>query len=319
MIYKNHSIYSLVFALLLIIISCETAQKVPKTSIQFEIVENGLSQTEKKRGIENLKKRLETLGVQNVEITERQGQKVTFTYEGNIKRPTFDKAFSVAGKLGFYEVCLEKKTLIEYLGDLRKVASDSDTLAKTADTKEDVDALYGITFVHSRGPIFGVIPEENIKKIRPLLEKGAFYYAAQKKHIQFLLGKKDTKGNYDVYVVYTDKNGKSALDGSYVEAAAAEKSRYFDGYSVNIQMNEEGAKIWGKLTGHVYETRGNIAVVLDNIVYSAPGVVSGAITGGRAEIQGDFTKEEAAVLATAIRSGNIPKMEIISVTTLKPY
>ncbi|MEM6684420.1 MAG: hypothetical protein AAF617_01390 [Bacteroidota bacterium] len=317
---KNYSIYNLFFVLLLVLMSCETPPKAPKTSIELAIVESNLSQAEQKQGIENLRKRLETLGAQNLQIAELQGQNITFTYEGNIKRPTFDKAFSVAGKLEFYEVCLEKKVVIDYLQNLSKItsASDSDTLAASAATEDEVDLLYGITFVHASGPVFGVIPQENIEKIRPLLEKGSFYYAPMKKNIQFLLGKQSEKGNYEVYVVYTDKNGNAALDGRYVVDAAAEKSSYLDAYTVNLQMNKEGAEIWEQLTAHVYLARSNIAMVFDTIVYSAPAVTSGAISGGMTEIHGNFTREEAAILATAIRSGNIPKVEIVSITTLKP-
>jgi SecD/SecF fusion protein len=46
-------------------------------------------------------------------------------------------------------------------------------------------------------------------------------------------------------------------------------------------MNGQGAKAWEELTGRAYT---NIAIVLDDIVYSAPGVSSGPISGGRSEI-----------------------------------
>jgi SecD/SecF fusion protein len=51
-----------------------------------------------------------------------------------------------------------------------------------------------------------------------------------------------------------------------------------------MQMNGQGAKAWEELT--VYTKKSNIAIVLDDVVYSAPGVSTGPISGGRSEISG---------------------------------
>ena len=47
-----------------------------------------------------------------------------------------------------------------------------------------------------------------------------------------------------------------------------------------MQMNGVGAKIWEDMTEYAYNNQSQIAVVLDNVVYSAPGVSSGKISGG---------------------------------------
>ena len=60
------------------------------------------------------------------------------------------------------------------------------------------------------------------------------------------------------------------------------------------------------MTGKAYNQRSNIAIVLDEIVYSAPGVSSGAISGGRSEITGNFTLNEATDLANVLRAGKLP-------------
>ena len=76
--------------------------------------------------------------------------------------------------------------------------------------------------------------------------------------------------------------------------------------AVSMQMNSTGAKIWEELTGKAYTTQGNIAIALDNIVYSAPGVSNGAISGGNSEISGNFTLEETKDLANVLRAGKLP-------------
>jgi SecD/SecF fusion protein len=76
--------------------------------------------------------------------------------------------------------------------------------------------------------------------------------------------------------------------------------------AVSMQMNNRGAKIWEELTGKAFREGGNIAIVLDNVVYSAPGVSSGPIGGGNSEISGDFSLNEANDLANVLRAGKLP-------------
>ena len=71
-------------------------------------------------------------------------------------------------------------------------------------------------------------------------------------------------------------------------------------------MNGMGAKLWEDLTGDAYKNNYNIAIVLDETVYSAPGVTSGPISGGRSEITGDFSLNDAIDLANVLRAGKLP-------------
>jgi SecD/SecF fusion protein len=71
--------------------------------------------------------------------------------------------------------------------------------------------------------------------------------------------------------------------------------------AVSMQ-NGQGAKAWEELTGRAYTQKSNIAIVLDNIVYSAPGVSTGPISGGRSEI-GSFDVTETKDLANVLRAG----------------
>jgi len=77
--------------------------------------------------------------------------------------------------------------------------------------------------------------------------------------------------------------------------------------SVYMQMNLKGAKVWEEMTGNAFNQGSQIAIVLDDIVYSAPGVTTGPIAGGNSEISGSFTLNEAVDLANVLRSGAISK------------
>ena len=73
---------------------------------------------------------------------------------------------------------------------------------------------------------------------------------------------------------------------------------------VTIQMNPEGAKAWKRLTGENIGKQ--IAIVLDDYVYSYP-VVNGEIPNGRSSISGGgMTIEEAQDLANILKAGKLP-------------
>ena len=73
-----------------------------------------------------------------------------------------------------------------------------------------------------------------------------------------------------------------------------------------MTMNTRGAKEWEELTGDAYNNQTGIAIVLDNKVYTAPGVSSGPISGGRSEITGTFTVNETKDIANVLRAGKLP-------------
>src|SRR5690606_25334040 len=109
----------------------------------------------------------------------------------------------------------------------------------------------------------------------------------------------------DLYALKSNRENIPAMNGDVIVDA----SRAFDmqnNPTVSMQMNAKGAKEWEELTGKAFREQGNIAIVLDNTVYSAPGVSRGAITGGNSEITGDFTLNEAEDLANVLRAGKLP-------------
>lgn len=121
-----------------------------------------------------------------------------------------------------------------------------------------------------------------------------------------------------LYAIKSAKDGLPPLGGSVVVDARQE----FDNLSrvvVSMQMNGQGAKVWEQMTGDAYQNQSQIAIVLDNIVYSAPGVTSGPIAGGRSQISGDFTVPQGQDLANVLRAGKLPaSAEIIQAEVVGP-
>ncbi|MFK8298287.1 protein translocase subunit SecDF [Capnocytophaga cynodegmi] len=109
----------------------------------------------------------------------------------------------------------------------------------------------------------------------------------------------------EMYALKSNRDNVAALTGNVI-TDAAQTYDMRNQPAVSMQMDGKGARIWENLTDKAFKEQGNIAIVLDDIVYSAPGVTNGAITGGRSEITGTFTLNEAIDLANVLRAGKLP-------------
>jgi SecD/SecF fusion protein len=88
------------------------------------------------------------------------------------------------------------------------------------------------------------------------------------------------------------------MDGSGIVEAKAVSGQY-GGFEVSITMNDRAAVEWANLT---QKNIGKpLAIVMDNVVYSAPNV-RGRIDGGKSSITGNFTLIEALALAKLINA-----------------
>lgn len=106
------------------------------------------------------------------------------------------------------------------------------------------------------------------------------------------------------------------LTGAYLVNAKVELGGQFNYPHVAIEFNNDGKKIFSKVTQANIER--NLAIVLDGVVQSAP-VIRSHIPDGRAIIEGNFSMEEAKLLATVLRAGALPApVKIIEEVTVGP-
>ena len=136
---------------------------------------------------------------------------------------------------------------------------------------------------------------------------------------KFLFGKPDPNTKIvDLYAIKSNRGDEPPLSGSVV-VDATQSYDQVGSPAVSMQMNGKGARKWEEMTGNAYKDKSNIAIVLDEIVYSTPGVSKGAISGGRSEISGQFTLNEAIDLANVLRAGKLPaSAEIIESEVVGP-
>lgn len=104
----------------------------------------------------------------------------------------------------------------------------------------------------------------------------------------------DEKGN--------PKLGKTLLTGKYLKNAQVSFDQ-FGKPKVDMEFTDEGAKKFEEITAKYVGKQ--IAIVLDGKVMSAPRVIE-KISGGRAEITGNFTIDEAKRLAIVLQTGALP-------------
>ena len=103
--------------------------------------------------------------------------------------------------------------------------------------------------------------------------------------------------------------GPAEVLGTQVKnASAAIDQEGSGGWFVSLDFNKEGSGKFSAVTQRVTSLaapQNQVAIVLDGLVVSAPRIIS-AITGGSAQITGDFTQQEASDLANVLKYGSLP-------------
>jgi preprotein translocase subunit SecD len=106
------------------------------------------------------------------------------------------------------------------------------------------------------------------------------------------------------------------MQGDVVTDARVRPGARLEGPYVSVDLDNRGAQIFDTVTGENVGKR--LAIILDNTVYSAP-VIRERISGGKVEITGRFSIEEAHDLAIVLRSGALPApVEIAEERTVGP-
>lgn len=107
----------------------------------------------------------------------------------------------------------------------------------------------------------------------------------------------------ELVALKSSRDNKAALGGEVIVDARQDYDQNGK-VEVTIQMNSEGAKSWKRLTGENIGKQ--VAIVLDDYVYSFP-VVNDEIPNGRSSISGgEMSVEEAQDLANILKAGKLP-------------
>jgi len=109
---------------------------------------------------------------------------------------------------------------------------------------------------------------------------------------------------------------RALLTGEYITDARVQIDSRFNTPYVSMSFNRRGARIFERITAENIKKR--LAIVLDNKVISAP-VIQDRIAGGRAQITGHYSMQEAKDLALVLRAGALPApVKILEERTVGP-
>ena len=220
----------------------------------------------------------------------------------------------------------QKETLDEIIGD-NKTAKSDDSLnllagKKVAGAKND--SLSAQEKLSQEAPLFAVlIPsvDQNNRYVEtPIIGYANNIDTAKvnrylnipevknkfPKDIEFMWGAKPIGDKHNLFELYAIKKrpntDKPYIDGAAVSSAKPDIDQYGQ-VTISMKMTREGANKWKKMTGA--NVGRNIAIVVDNAVYSAPNV-NEEIGGGNSSISGSFTQEEATDLSNILKIGKLP-------------
>jgi SecD/SecF fusion protein len=157
--------------------------------------------------------------------------------------------------------------------------------------------------VQDTGVIGSILRKEEVKNILPRTLKPLWA-------VKPFINEETGEELLELYFVRVGRGGKAQLTGEVITDARQDLDEY-GRFVVSMQMNALGTREWREMTARAAAKRTNttppdrIAIVLDNYVYSAPGV-QGEIPDGNSQISGDFTPEEAKDLANILKAGSLP-------------
>jgi preprotein translocase subunit SecD len=168
------------------------------------------------------------------------------------------------------------------------------------------------------------VPERNVYAVKKILSNpdvqklipydSKFLWSAKPQRITSAAGKTE---NY--YLLY-HLNREAGIQGKYITKATATigggATQAAGQPIVNINMNNEGAKIFSRLTGS--NIGKSLAIVLDDKVYMAPSIRV-KIPNGAAYIEGLEDMTEAKNIAIVLRAGALPApVDVIEERTIGP-
>lgn len=159
----------------------------------------------------------------------------------------------------------------------------------------------------AEGAIVGIVAVKDTAKLNSYLAMPKIKEIINPRKYKLLWAYKPFDDNQQFLQLYaikvTNRDGKADLEGDVIVDASQQFGMYNGAPEIEMLMNGEGATKWRLLTG---ENVGKpIAIVLDGLVYSAP-APSEEIAGGRSSITGNFTIEEAKLIANILKAGKLP-------------
>lgn len=203
--------------------------------------------------------------------------------------------------------------------------TEADTIPDETDTsdadlseeefKEKYPFFTMVSLNQESGTADGYVKESDKEKIERLLKREDILSVIPS-DMQFAWSKKTFESAGEkIFVLFAVKKD-AELTGKVIVDARANIDPTSNTPVVTMEMDAEGASDWARITGANINKR--IAIVLDNVVYSAP-VVRSKISGGSSQIEGMADVPEAKLLEIVLKAGALPApVKIIEERSIGP-
>lgn len=201
-------------------------------------------------------------------------------------------------------------SLLEKIGDTTAKNKQKESFEKYAKDNPLYAYLHPAIFADESGKYFpgkgatvGYAAIKDTSRVNKLLKRIANVFPRDLKLEWTVKPEKERPDVLELVALrVTNRDGKAPLGG---EAVVDARQDYDQNGRVEITMlmNNQGAKVWKRLTAD--NVGKQVAIVLDNYVYSAP-MVNGEIPNGRSSISGNFSIDEAQDLANILKAGKLP-------------
>ncbi|MBQ9073741.1 MAG: protein translocase subunit SecD, partial [Muribaculaceae bacterium] len=268
-----------------------------------------------------LRNRIDQFGVvsPNIQELEKDGQ-ILLELPGVKEHDRVRDLLKASANLEFYEVYMLEDIQSQLMALESALNADSIGAVKSFWANFDAPGYQGTPIVGMatqarREIIDSLIASPTAARILPSNLKLRWEVSPQEVQSNDTVTK--TVRNLEIYqlIALKTNNGKPALAGDCVIAASSDFDN-MQGNVVDMVMNSEGAKAWARVTQN--NLGKPVAIVLDEHVYSYPRINS-VIEGGRSQITGDFTVDQAKDLANVLKSGKMAaKVDIVSDTVIGP-
>jgi SecD/SecF fusion protein len=276
------------------------------------------------KDVDRVKKLLQSTAQLEFWDVYKSDQMQSFLYQADAKVAELKKATAPETET----TAVDTTSVDNDINDLLGGEDVNDSIADAAKARPIISKI--ISAGYQGGPVIATFSLKDTAAINSYLRMPQVraLLTNDKRYARFVWEKpKETKINEagdvlitsDLYALRGNRENVPPLSGGVVTDASQSYDQV-GRVAVNMQMNGKGAKIWEEMTNQANINQSQIAIVLDETVYSAPGVsVAGGIGGGRSEITGDFSISEGQDLANVLRAGKLPaSADIIQAEVVGP-
>ena len=255
--------------------------------------------------VEVIKKRLERF-VRNVDVNPSSNGEIVIKVSSYVQIDKLNTIIENKGKLDFWE-CVDGRDLMSFLFEVdNKLKTDSVSNPLTSIIKNIDYQSFPLFSTEDTVKVKSILKDQKIKEL----------YTDENYYLEFLFGL-PKENLVTLHGITSNRERRSKVNDKHIISAQQDYDQ-IGKPAISITMDNYGASQWFKMTKYAFENRTQIAISVNDVVYSAPGVSVGAISGGKSQVSGNFTLEEAQNLSAILNGGGrIPKLKFLHSKKIK--